>query len=135
VLNGPFVVLVNENAGSDGDIFPAAVQLEGLAPVIGKRSWGGVVGIRGVKPFVDGGIVTHPEFAWWDSKRGWDLEGHGVDPDIEVDNLPQDLAKGIDAQLDRSIEEILKLHRKHPPERPEFGAPPDRSRGAYENEN
>ncbi len=135
VLNGPFVVLTNENAGSDGDIFPAAVQLEGLAPVIGKRSWGGVVGIRGVKPFVDGGAVTHPEFAWWDSKDGWGLEGHGVDPDIEVDNLPQDLARGIDAQLERGIEEVMKLHKKHPPEKPDFGPAPDRSREAYENEN
>jgi tricorn protease len=135
VLNGPFVVLTNENAGSDGDIFPAAIQLEGLAPVIGKRSWGGVVGIRGGKPLVDGGALTHPEFAWWDSKLGWGLEGHGVDPDIVVDNLPQDLARGIDAQLDRGIEEVMKLHRKHPPESPDFGPAPDRSRKAYQREN
>jgi len=135
VLNGPFVVLMNENAGSDGDIFPAVIQMEGLAPVIGKRTWGGVVGIRGVKPFIDGGVLTHPEFAWWDAKKGWALEGHGVDPDIEVDNLPQDLARGVDAQLDRGIEEVMKLHRKHPPERPDFGPAPDRSRKAYLNEH
>jgi tricorn protease len=134
VLNGPFVVLTNENAGSDGDIFPAAIQMEGLAPVIGKRSWGGVVGIRGVKPFVDGGVLTHPEFAWWDDQKGWGLEGHGVDPDIEVDNLPQDLARGIDAQLDRGILEVMKLHKQNPPEKPDFGPEPDRSRKAYRNE-
>jgi tricorn protease len=134
VLNGPFVVLTNENAGSDGDIFPAAVQLAKLAPVIGKRSWGGVVGIRGFKPLVDGGFLTYPEFAWWDKQRGWGLEGSGVKPDIEVDNLPQDLAKGIDAQLNRGINEVMKLSRKQRPEAPEFGPAPDRSRKAYESE-
>ncbi len=133
-LNGPFVVLTNELAGSDGDIFPQAVQLAGLAPVIGVRSWGGVNGIRMSKYLVDGGIVTHPEFAWWDRRVGWGLEGHGVDPDIVVENLPQELARGIDAQLDRGIEEVLRLHREHPPQRPEFGPAPDRSRAAYRNE-
>ncbi len=134
VLNGPFVVVVNEHAGSDGDIFPQAVQLAGLAPVIGTRSWGGVNGIRVNKHLVDGGVVTHPEFAWWDDRVGWGLEGHGVDPDIEVENLPQDLARGIDAQLDRAIEEVMRLHREHPPDKPDFGPAPDRSRRAYRNE-
>lgn len=134
VLNGPFVVLTNEGAGSDGDIFPAAVQLAGLAPVIGKRSWGGVVGIRGFRPSIDNGFMTFPEFAWWDSQEGWDLEGHGVDPDIEVDNLPQDLAKGIDAQLNRGIEEVERLRKKHPPQEPNFGPAPNRSRKAFEDE-
>ena len=59
MLNGPFVVLTNEFAGSDGDIFPQAVQLEKLAPVIGERSWGGVIGINSLRPLQDGGIVTH----------------------------------------------------------------------------
>ncbi|MFH1143566.1 MAG: S41 family peptidase [Candidatus Eisenbacteria bacterium] len=134
VLNGPFVVLTNEEAGSDGDIFPAAVQLSGLAPVIGKRSWGGVVGIRGGAPLVDGGMFTRPESPWWDHVRGWGLEGHGVDPDIEIDNLPQDLAKGIDAQLDRGIQEVMRLHAERPPLSPEFGPAPDRSRKAYDEE-
>jgi tricorn protease len=70
-LNGPFVVLLNEQAGSDGDIFPYAVQMEKLAPVIGQRSWGGVVGIRNDKQMVDGGNLTQPEYAWWDTQRGW----------------------------------------------------------------
>lgn len=133
-LNGPFVVLINENAGSDGDIFPAAIQLAGLAPVIGKRTWGGVIGIRGFRSLVDGGAITQPESAWWDPTSGWSLEGHGVDPDIEVTNLPQDLARGVDAQLDRGIEEVLKLHRTRPPMKPDFGPAPDRSRKAYEKE-
>lgn len=134
VLNGPFVVLTNEFAGSDGDIFPYAVQLAGLAPVIGVRSWGGVIGIRGGRPLVDGGTITNPEFAWWDRTAGWGLEGKGVVPDIEVQNLPQELGRGIDSQLERGIEEVLRLHRTNPPERPEFGPAPDKSRRAFESE-
>jgi tricorn protease len=134
VLNGPFVVVTNEHAGSDGDIFPAAIQIEKLAPVIGMRSWGGVVGIRGDKPTVDGGMLTQPEYAWWDPKHGWGLENRGVIPDIEVQNMPQDLAKGIDAQLDRAIAEVMKLHASNPPIRPKFDAVRDRSRKAFEPE-
>jgi tricorn protease len=131
VLNGPFVVLTNESAGSDGDIFPMAIQLEKLAPVIGMRSWGGVVGIRLNKLLVDGGILTQPEFAWWDPQQGWELENRGVIPDIELQNLPQDLAKGKDAQLDRAIEEVLRLHGEQPPVRPAFGPVRVRTREAF----
>ncbi|MEZ4386428.1 MAG: S41 family peptidase [Candidatus Krumholzibacteriia bacterium] len=131
VLNGPFVVLTNESAGSDGDIFPQAIQLEHLAPVIGKRSWGGVIGINAVRPLQDGGLVTQPVAAWWDARTGWGVENHGVDPDIEVDNLPQDLARGVDAQLDRGIQEVLKLHAAEPPVAPTFGPVPSRTREAY----
>ncbi len=134
VLNGPFVVLTNEFAGSDGDIFPQAVQLAGLAPVIGIRSWGGVVGISGLRPLQDGGAVTNPIVAWWDPRDGWDLENRGVIPDIEVQNLPQDLARGKDAQLDRGIAEVLKLHAEHPPVQAEFGKIRDRSRKAFAGE-
>jgi tricorn protease len=134
VLNGPFVVLTNEFAGSDGDIFPAAIQLEKLAPVIGMRSWGGVVGIRGDKNLVDGGMLTQPEFAWWEPKRGWAIENHGVDPDIPIQNLPQDLARGVDAQLDRALDEVLKLRKDHPPIEPVFGPVRDRSRDGFKQE-
>jgi tricorn protease len=134
VLNGPFVVLTNEFAGSDGDIFPAAIQLEKLAPVIGMRSWGGVVGIRGDKSLVDGGLLTQPEFAWWEPKRGWAIENHGVDPDIVVQNMPQDVARGVDAQLDRALDEVLKLRKEHPPIEPVFGPVRDRSRDGFRQE-
>ncbi len=133
-LNGPFVVLTNESAGSDGDIFPAAVQLEKLAPVIGMRSWGGVVGIRGDKPLVDGGLVTEPEFAWWDPRDGWTIENRGVVPDIPVQNPPQEVAKGLDTQLDRGIAEVLRLHAQHPPIKPAFGPVRDRRREAFRKE-
>lgn len=134
VLNGPFVVLTNEYAGSDGDIFPKVVQLAGLAPVIGKRSWGGVIGIRGGWEMADGGLVSTPEFAWWQPQGGWAIENHGVDPDIDVDNLPQELGRGVDAQLDRGIQEVLRLRQERPPLVPNFGPAPNQSRKAYEGE-
>jgi tricorn protease len=133
-LNGPFVVITNQYAGSDGDIFPAAVQLEKLAPVIGMRSWGGVIGIRADKPMVDGGLLTEPEFAWNDPRGGWTIENHGVDPDIVLENLPQDLARGVDAQLNRAIAEVMKLHEQHPPVKPKFGPVRPRGRDAFTQE-
>lgn len=130
---GPFVVVTNQLAGSDGDNFPAAIQTQGLAPVIGMRSWGGVVGIRGDKRLVDGGMLTQPEYAgWWPRYDGWGLENHGVDPDIVVDNLPHDVARGIDAQLDRAIEEVRRRIAEEPPVDFDFGPPPDKSREAFE---
>ncbi len=134
VLNGPFVVLTNEFAGSDGDIFPQAVQLEKLAPVIGIRSWGGVVGINSLRPLVDGGIVTMSQSAWWDPRDGWGLENRGVIPDIEVQNMPQELARGVDTQLDRGIQEVMRLHEEHPPAEPQFGPVPGRDRKDYGKE-
>lgn len=133
-LNGPFVVLTNEFAGSDGDIFPHAVKEEKLAPVIGMRSWGGVIGIRADKPLVDHGMITQPEFATWFISNGWGLENHGVDPDIVVQNLPQDLAAGKDPQLDRALTELKTLHEKEPPIKPAFAPAPPRGRDAFKDE-
>jgi tricorn protease len=134
VLNGPFVVLTNQFAGSDGDIFPAAIQTAGIAPVIGKRSWGGVVGIRADKLLVDGGMLTEPEYAWYSPKLGWGIENHGVDPDIDIDNTPQDVAKGVDAQLDRAIQEVMRLHEQKPPLEPNFAPAPNHSRDSFRQE-
>lgn len=131
VLNGPFVVVTNEFAGSDGDIFPKAVQLAELAPVIGMRSWGGVVGISPRRPLVDGGVLTQPEYASWYPDGGWIVENHGVDPDIVVQNLPQELARGVDAQLDRALQELGRLHAEHPPLEPDFGPAPPKGRTAF----
>ena len=132
-LNGPFVVLTNEQAGSDGDIFPYAVQYDGMAPVIGERSWGGVVGIRGDKPLVDGGQLTQPEYAWWDPRHGWSIENHGVDPDIVVEDTPQDDGAGIDRQLERGISEVMARLAANPPQQPTFSGPvPDKSRAGFE---
>jgi tricorn protease len=133
-LNGPFVVVTNQFAGSDGDIFPAAVQIERLAPVIGVRSWGGVIGINGIRPLVDMGLLTEPESAWNDPRRGWTIENHGIDPDIVVENLPQDVAKGKDAQLDGAIAEVMRLCQAHPPLEPKLDPIRNRSRAAFAKE-
>ena len=104
---GPMVTLINEFSASDGDIFPFRFKTLGLGKLIGKRTWGGVVGIRDPLPLIDGGQLFRPEFAPY-SKDGkdWIIEGHGVDPDIVVDNDPGKEFKGEDQQLDRGIEEI-----------------------------
>lgn len=131
-VDGPFVVLTNEYAGSDGDIFPTVVQLDKLAPVIGKRSWGGVIGTRGDKPLVDGGLPTQPEYAFWDAKHLWGTENRGVIPDIEVQNLPQELARSVDSQLDRGLSELQKLMTLRPAPKRDFSQIPNRSRKAFE---
>jgi tricorn protease len=125
---GPKVVLMDEFSASDGDIFPYRFKTDGLGKLIGKRSWGGVVGIRDSLPFVDGGFLEKPEFAPY-AKDGsnWPIEGHGVDPDIVVDNDPAKEFSGVDQQLDRAIEEVLlelKAHGQSLPPPPPF---PDRS--------
>jgi len=106
---GPMVALCNEFSASDGDIFPYRFKSNGLGKLIGKRTWGGVVGIRNPLPLTDGGQLFRPEFAPY-SKDGkeWVIEGHGVDPDIVVDNDPTKEFHGEDEQLNRAIEEIQK---------------------------
>ena len=99
---GPIVVLTNENAGSDGDIFSQAVKATGLGPLIGMRTWGGVVGIDRAKDLVDGGFTTQPEYAFWFHGVGWSVENHGVEPDIVVDRTPTDAFHGRDPQLERA---------------------------------
>jgi tricorn protease len=128
---GGFVVLTNGFAGSDGDIFPRAVQLEGLAPVLGERSWGGVIGIRGDKPLVDGGFLSQPEYAFWFKSGGWGVENNGVIPDIEVGWTPQDVAAGHDTQLDAAIAEAMKRREANPPLKPPVDHPNDKSRAAF----
>ena len=106
---GPMVALCDEFSASDGDIFPYRFKMNGLGKLIGKRTWGGVVGIRNPLPLTDGGQLFRPEFAPY-SKDGkeWVIEGHGVDPDIVVDNDPTKEFRGEDEQLNRAIEEIQK---------------------------
>jgi tricorn protease len=121
---GPMVTLINEFSASDGDIFPYRFKTLGLGKLIGKRTWGGVVGIRESLPLADGGQFFKPEFAIY-SKDGkdWIVEGHGVDPDIVVDNDPGKEFKGEDQQLDRAIQEIqdeLKTKRYDLPSPPPY---------------
>ena len=111
---GPLVCLINETSASDGDIFPYMFRKAGLGPLIGKRTWGGVVGITGHGPLIDGGQVFVPEFASASTEGQYVIEGHGVDPDIEVENDPREVIGGKDAQLDRAIAEVTKALATHP---------------------
>jgi tricorn protease len=105
---GPKVCLIDEFAASDGDIFAYRFKKYNLGKLIGKRTWGGVVGIRGTLPLLDGGFMNKPEFSRYDEETdSWIMEGHGVDPDINVDNDPAKEYAGVDEQLNKAIEVIL----------------------------
>ncbi len=106
---GPKVMLVNGWSGSGGDAFPDYFKKRGLGPLIGTRTWGGLIGISGSPSFVDGGNVTVPTFRMYNPDGTWFREGHGVDPDIEVVEDLGAMSKGVDVQLNRAIEEIKKL--------------------------
>jgi tricorn protease len=108
MLYGPMVCLLNEFSASDGDLFPYRFRQHKLGKLIGKRSWGGVVGIRGTLPLLDGGYLNRPEFSRYDvAGKTWIIEGVGVPPDIEVDNDPAREYAGTDEQLSRAIKEIM----------------------------
>lgn len=123
VFHGHLVCLLDQTSASDGDIFPARFKKAGLGPLIGKRSWGGVVGISGTGPLVDGGTVYVPQQATNDVDGSYIIEGHGVDPDIEVDNDPASVIAGRDPQLDRAIAEVLAAMEREPRKLP--ARPPD----------
>ncbi|MDX6574635.1 MAG: tricorn protease [Blastocatellia bacterium] len=121
VFLGPMVALLDGNSASDGDIFPAMFREAGLGPLIGKRSWGGVVGISNRGNLIDGGAVFVPGSAFASKDGQWIIEGHGVDPDTEVDNDPASEIAGRDPQLERGIAEVmakLKTPVKLPPRPP-----------------
>jgi tricorn protease len=115
---GPMVALTNELAGSDGDIFSHTFKLMKLGPLVGKRTWGGVIGIWPRHRLVDGTVTTQPEFSFFFDDVGWRVENYGTDPDIEVDNAPQDYVRGADPQLDRAVQAALDEIAKRPPHRP-----------------
>ena len=118
VFQGPLVCLLNENSASDGDIFPAMFREAGLGPLIGKRSWGGVVGITNRGNLIDGGVVNVPEFGFANTKGEWIIEGYGVDPDIQVENDPKAILEGHDPQLERGVTELLNKLKVKPTEWP-----------------
>jgi len=126
---GPKVMLLDEFSASDGDIVAYRFKKYKLGPVIGKRSWGGVVGIRGSLPLLDGGMLSRPEFSRYDTEgKQWIIEGTGVEPDIVVDNDPAREFAGIDDQLERGIEVIKKLLAEHPVHLPPPPPFPDKSK-------
>ncbi len=105
---GPKAMLINGWSGSGGDAFPDYFRKADLGPLIGSRTWGGLIGISGVPSLIDGGRVTVPTFRMYDPDGTWFKEGYGVDPDIEVKENPGELAQGEDAQLNRAIEYVMK---------------------------
>ncbi|MDX6363981.1 MAG: tricorn protease [Streptomyces sp.] len=112
---GPVVAVANEFSGSDGDIVNAAIKALGIGPVVGTRTWGGVIGIDSRYRLVDGTLVTQPKYAIWLEGYEWGVENHGVDPDVEVVPTPQDHAAGRDVQLDEAIRIALAALTENPP--------------------
>ena len=114
IFHGSIAAITNQYAASDGDIFSEYFKVYKLGPLIGERTWGGVRGIRGMMPLIDGGSVSRPEFSVYGLNSKWIVENHGVEPDIVVDDQPDDVVRGKDAQLDRAIQEVMKQIEAHP---------------------
>ena len=116
-------MLINGWSGSGGDAFPDYFKRKELGPLVGQRTWGGLIGISGVPNLIDGGAITSPTFRMYYPDGTWFKEGHGVDPDILVEEDLSALAKGRDAQLERAIEEALKLIKAEGYQAPQRPAP------------
>lgn len=122
-FQGHMIALCDEQTGSDGETFSEGWKRLELGPLVGKRTWGGWVGIRGGKPFVDGGAATQPEFTGWGEDGKWLIEGPGVTPDVEVDQVVKNQIKGIDDQLDYAIKwcrQKIKEDPRNDVPRPDF---------------
>ena len=115
---GPLVALADECAGSDGDIVTAAIRILQLGPVVGARTWGGVIGYDDEHELVDGTKMTVPRLAFWMNGFGWGVENYGVDPDVEVILTPDDWAAGRDVQLERAVALVLEALQARPAVRP-----------------
>jgi tricorn protease len=125
-LYGPKVMIINESAGSGGDALPYYFRLRKIGPLVGTRTWGGLVGTLGVPATIDGGGITAPSLAFYDLGGKWAVENEGVAPDIEVDYTPSEVLKGHDPQLERAVQEAMKLLEKNPVRRVPRPAPIDR---------
>ena len=108
-------MIVNEYAGSGGDAMPWYFKHEGVGKLVGKRTWGGLVGIYGYPQLIDGGFVTAPRVAFFNPDGQWDVENHGTDPDIEVEFDPHAWREGHDPQLEKSVQVVLEELKKNPP--------------------
>ncbi len=126
-IQGPKALLINEAAASGGDFLAWAFRKLGLGPLIGERTWGGLVGILGSPILMDGGMTTAPDVGIWTADEGWTVENVGVPPDIAVEQTPAAVIAGHDPQLERAIEVVMAELRKHPPERPKHPPFPDKS--------
>jgi tricorn protease len=116
--NGAMAMLINGWSGSGGDCFPFYFREARLGPLIGTRTWGGLIGMTGVPSLIDGGSVSVPTFGIYSRKGDWIIEGYGVDPDVEVIDDPSVMARGKDPQLERAIEYVMAELKKSPPSDP-----------------
>jgi tricorn protease len=123
---GPKVMLIDETAGSGGDLLPWMFRKYKLGPLVGKRTWGGLVGILGFPVLMDGGRITAPNLAFWTPEEGFGVENVGVPPDVEVEQWPGDVMAGKDPQLERAIQIALDELAKNPPPEPKRPAWPVR---------
>lgn len=121
-IHGPKVMIIDEGAGSGGDMLPWMFRKNNLGKLVGKRTWGGLVGIGGYPTLMDGGSVTAPRFAFWAPEAPWGIENEGVAPDIEVEQWPKDVIAGRDPQLEKAIEVVMEELGKNPP--PKHERPP-----------
>jgi len=119
---GPKAMIINEYAGSGGDAMPWMFRERHVGPLIGKRTWGGLVGILGFPQLIDGGTVTAPNLAFYNLRDEWDVENHGVQPDIEVEYDPALVRAGHDPQLEKAVQVVLAELEKHP--LPQYHHPP-----------
>jgi tricorn protease len=117
---GPLVCLTNEQAGSDGDIFTHVFKLKRMGPAVGKRTWGGVVGINVKHILVDNGMTTQPEYSFWFKDVGWGVENYGTDPTHDVDITPQDYAAGRDPQMETGLRLMRQALRGFTPLEPDM---------------
>jgi tricorn protease len=129
---GPKVMLIDENAGSGGDLLPWMFRKYKLGTLIGKRTWGGLVGILGFPVLIDGGNITAPNLAFWTPEEGYGVENVGVPPDIDVEQWPAEVMAGKDPQLEKAIEVILKELEKNPVKPPQHPDLPVRARKGKE---
>ncbi|MGH9904607.1 MAG: S41 family peptidase [Pyrinomonadaceae bacterium] len=125
-IYGPKVMIINESAGSGGDALPYYFRLRKVGPLIGTRTWGALVGTLGFPSTIDGGGITAPNLAFYDVSGKWAVENEGVAPDIEVEYTPAEVNKGRDPQLERAVQEALRLLEQNPPRRVPRPAPIDR---------
>ncbi len=114
---GPKVMIANQMSGSGGDALPWLFKRAGLGPLVGVRTWGGLVGIGGYPRLVDGGRITAPRWALYGTSGKWEVENHGIAPDVEVDQDPELVRKGHDPQLERAVELALEALAKSPPKK------------------
>lgn len=126
-IQGPKVMLIDETAGSGGDYLPWMFRKFKLGTLVGKRTWGGLVGVLGYPEFIDGGVVTAPNVAYY-NENGFRIENEGVPPDVDVEQLPELVVKGQDPQLEKAIEIVMKQLEENPPKKMETPSYPDKTK-------